>query len=96
MYVFGFDIPIAELLAICLLLILFGVIFVLLEIIKLRKLITMEKEAVTRLPTAMKELESYIKANVQKGTDTKKIQNDLVRSGWPKNVVKETLGKIKP
>ncbi|MFT4303150.1 MAG: hypothetical protein ACMXYG_01175 [Candidatus Woesearchaeota archaeon] len=106
MYVFGFDIPLPELLAIAFLVMLISLIMIYLKIIKLSKLIKMEKLDVNHLDKDVVLLDNFIDRNpsdalvnfvadkLERGTPKEKIKKSLLNAGFKLNVINDVFKKV--
>jgi hypothetical protein len=108
MIVFGsIALPIPELLFIYTLLLVLGIVIVLVEIRRLRKLILTEQADIYKFETDIdkttpkekekhsKSLEEFIKASVEKGLTRTEIEEILTKKGWPKQLVDEVFARYK-
>lgn len=108
-YVFGIEgVPLFEMLFVIMILMLFGLIFVLLELRKLTKLLREEQSDIQRFEKDLTELEQYegqssvsketrdyVKVCLDKGIALDKIRESFLKSGWPEKKVDDLFKKLK-
>ena len=107
-YVFGIEnVPIFEMIFIIMVLMLAGLVFILIELKKLRELIALESSDISRFEkdlaafesqkedgSASDEMLEYVKNAKAKGMSDEKIEDSLVSLGWKKDLVEDILKKI--
>jgi hypothetical protein len=106
-YVFGVEgVPVFEMLFILMVLMLFGLIFILLEIRKLRKLISEEDVDIKRFEADLAKFEvdedskppaalvNYVRDAEGKGISRDQIQKSLSAAGWRDKHIDSILGKL--
>ena len=103
MYVFGMDLPIMEIMFIQTTILLLALIFLYIEIKKLRSLLMIEQsdlkifeEDLNALKPKVKEdrkqkIKEYVENCRKKGYPLKEIQNVFEKKGWPKELYQEFL-----
>lgn len=107
-YVFGIEgVPVFEMLFVIMILMLFGLLFILLEIRKLRKLIIEENADLKRFEQDLAEFEhdqgktpskallDYVRNAQGKGISNDEIGASLKKAGWDEHEVNTILNKIK-
>lgn len=107
-YAFGMEgIPLFEMLFIVIILMVVGLVVILIEIRKLRKLLTEETGDIKRFESDLdkfeadnkgkppKELIAHVQNAVEKGIDKEQIQSSMQNQGWSKEKAQEVLKAIK-
>lgn len=107
-YVFGIEgVPLFEMLFIIMVLMIAGLVFILLELKKLRELLTEEKSDISRFEKDLTsfehqkqekapstELMSYVKLAKSKGLPDARIEEVLVQQGWHREQVDKILADL--
>jgi hypothetical protein len=105
-YIFGIEgVPLFEMLLIVSLLLLIGLILVLQEIRKLRKLLSEEGMDIRRFEADLARFErdeqrtsnavvAHVQSGMAGGIPPHKIQQSLIRRGWSKEQVKDIFNKL--
>ena len=104
-YVFGMNIPLLEILVVFLVLLGIGLVLIILELKKLRQLITEERSDIAQFEADLSrfekdeqnageksdDLDHYIKQALAKGIPTAQIEDVLIKRGWDKEKVEQYL-----
>ena len=104
-YVFGMNIPLLEILVVFLVLLGIGLVLIILELKKLRQLITEERSDIAQFEADLSrfekderkageksdDLDLYIKQALAKGISKAQIEDVLIKRGWDKEKVEQYL-----
>ena len=106
MYVFGINMPLPEIFFVLTILITVAVVLMWIQFMKLRKLILIQKTEIKRfeediekikpgkVKSYVKELEAYIRKEMEKGFSKKDIEDMALIKGWPSDIVKKAFESI--
>ncbi|MCB9358761.1 hypothetical protein H6503_02425 [Candidatus Woesearchaeota archaeon] len=106
MYVFGYDLPLPEMLTVGFCILLFALILIYYEIRKLSKLLKFEKSEVSQLESDINLLENFLDRNptdvlinyvsdkLERGTPKKRLREELLKAGFKANTINQVFQKL--
>ena len=105
-YVFGLNVPLVEILIIFLVLLSAGLAFILVELRRLRQLLSEEKNIIHQFEDDLNrfesdegkvhnvQVESYIRSALGRGVAKENIEKVLIQRGWDKETVDKILDSV--